>query len=117
MNSYCPYSKFSVSCSIKMNNGKVYTGVNVENCSFGLSSCAEANAIAKAISDNAYMYDIKEIIIETNTAPKITPCGACLQILYEHIPYFVPIICIGTASNKKYHINQLLPYPFVYSRL
>lgn len=110
--SYCPYSNFSVHCLIQTMNGKTYEGVNIENSSYGLTSCAEANAIAAIVKDNIDMYTIKNIIIKTNSAEWITPCGACRQIINEHIPSHVPIICIGTKSKDKYRINDLLPNPF-----
>ena len=121
MKSYCPYSKFSVKCTIYTKDNKIYEGVNVENASYGLTSCAEANAIAAYISDTprrkSWIHNIRSIRIETQCAPFITPCGACRQILAEHISDNVPIICTGSSKEKIFYINELLPYAFKLSKL
>ena len=74
---YVPYSKFPVAALLIDNNGKKYKGVNVENASYGLTLCAERNAITTAVTGG--MKKIKLLVITGNTPEPISPCGACRQ--------------------------------------
>lgn len=80
-NAYVPYSKFPVGACVLTENGKVYTGCNFENSSFGLTICAERNAVGSAIADGERK--IKAIAIVSPKMLNCTPCGACRQVLDE----------------------------------
>ncbi len=80
-NAYAPYSKFPVGACVLTENEKIYTGCNFENASFGLTICAERNAIGSAIADGERK--IKAIAIYSPNTDNCYPCGACRQVLYE----------------------------------
>ena len=108
---YVPYSKFPVAALLIDNNGKKHKGVNVENASFGLTLCAERNAITTAITGN--MKKIKLLVVTGNTPEPISPCGACRQVIKEFSDKDTVIIL--TNKNRKYRItslDELLPYSF-----
>jgi len=78
---YAPYSKFKVGAAVLTFEGKIFTGCNIENASFGLSICAERVAIFKAISEGYSRFKAIAIIGDTNQP--CTPCGACRQVILE----------------------------------
>lgn len=82
---YAPYSNFRVGAAVLTKDGHVYTGCNVENISFGLTSCAERNAIFSAISQRGKI-EIEAIGVITEHADGGTPCGACRQVISEFGP-------------------------------
>jgi cytidine deaminase len=82
-NSYSPYSKFAVGAAVLASNGKIYTGANVENVSYGLSMCAERVAIFNAISSGEKT--IKAVAVWTKSA-NAYPCGSCRQVINEFAP-------------------------------
>jgi cytidine deaminase len=110
---YSPYSKFNVACMLVLPD-KNYYGVNVENCSYSLTCCAEKNCITSAITDNTDLSLVKYIVLITDTANTITPCGACRQILAE---FFDKNMKIYTQGNNKiinmYTVGTLLPGEFI----
>lgn len=81
--SYSPYSLFPVGCAIVDQNDNVYLGCNVENASYGLSVCAERNAVFSAISKIGPGMKIRLAVIFTPTQNPTTPCGACRQVFQE----------------------------------
>ena len=83
-NAYCPYSKFKVGAAVLAASGKVYTGSNVENASYGLTMCAERSAIYAASS--AGEREIVALFLCSPRRTPIMPCGACLQVLSEFVP-------------------------------
>ena len=108
---YVPYSKFPVAALLIDDNGNMHKGVNVENASFGLTLCAERNAITTAITGN--MKKIKLLVVTGNTPEPISPCGACRQVIKEFSDKDTVIIL--TNQNRKYRItslDELLPYSF-----
>ena len=108
---YVPYSKFPVAALLIDNNGKKHKGVNVENASFGLTLCAERNAITTAVTEN--MKKIKVLVVTGNTPEPISPCGACRQVIKEFSDSETVIILAN--KDKKYKITsleELLPYSF-----
>ena len=112
--SYSPYSKFKVACMLVLNNNKQYFGVNVENCSYPLTSCAEKNCITSAITDNADLKTAKYMLVITNSADTITPCGACRQVLSEFFNEDLPIYTSGNNGiTNKYILQELLPHGFI----
>ncbi len=110
---YCPYSKFPVGACILYENGNIYTGCNVENSSFGLSLCAERNAMSNAINSGEQSQLIKIAIYSPNTT-KCFPCGACRQWVQE-FSFGNNIEIILEDDNKNccsYFINDIFPYSF-----
>ena len=112
---YSPYSKFNVACMLVFDDNEKYFGVNVENCSYSLTSCAEKNCIGSAITNKGNLKNAKYLLVITNSAKTITPCGACRQILAE---FFNPDFTIYTSAGdlseyKSYQLQQLLPCSFV----
>lgn len=108
---YVPYSKFPVAALLIDNNGKKHKGVNVENASFGLTLCAERNAITTAVTEN--MKKIKVLVVTGKTPEPISPCGACRQVIREFSDNDTVIILAN--KDKKYKITsleELLPHSF-----
>ncbi|MFZ8839048.1 MAG: cytidine deaminase [Pyrobaculum sp.] len=108
-NAYAPYSKFKVAAVVETKSGKVYTGVNVENASYGLTMCAERVAVFKAVSEGDR--DIEAVVVYTDTEEPTPPCGACRQVIAE----FNPEALIVMASRKKVvtaKLSELLPHAF-----
>ena len=108
-NAYAPYSKFSVGACVLACSGEVYTGCNVENASYGLTICAERNALANAIANGEKT--ISAIAIYSPNMENCLPCGACRQVIFE----FGKEIEIVTQIGKDYKvrkINELLPEGF-----
>lgn len=106
---YAPYSNFKVASIVKTKSGKIYTGVNIENASYGLTICAERVAVFKAVSEGDR--DIDTVIIYTDTDEPTPPCGACRQVIAE----FNPNALIVMASRKKVitqRLSELLPNVF-----
>jgi cytidine deaminase len=107
---YCPYSGFRVGCAVLTGGGEIASGCNVENASYGLTSCAERNAIFRAVGDGAA--SIVALVVYTPTAVPATPCGACRQVIAEFGPAArVRSICDGPDA-PEYAIGELLPAAF-----
>ena len=112
-NAYCPYSKFSVGACLLYENGNVYSGCNVENSSYGLSLCAERNAISTAIASGETS-KISKIAIYSPKSAKCYPCGACRQWLQEFEKGQDIQILLEDENGEilEYGINELLPHSF-----
>ncbi len=108
---YVPYSKFEVGAAITTKSGKLYTGVNIENASYGLTNCAERTAIFKAVSEGDL--DLDSIAIVADTEGPVAPCGACRQVMVE---FFSPKAKVYLANLKgdklETTIEELLPGAF-----
>ena len=112
-NSYSKYSNFKVAAALKLKNGEVITGVNVENASFGLSNCAERSALFTAYSRGVRKEDIAEMLITTEQDDFISPCGACRQVMNELMPQDAPIHLSNNKGEIKTILNKdLLPFAF-----
>ena len=110
-NSYSPYSKFAVGACILTENNKIYTGCNFENSSFGLTICAERNAVGSAIADGERK--IKAIAIYSPNSEYCQPCGACRQVLFEFKSESgLDVITTGKNGLKITPIETLLPEGF-----
>lgn len=108
--SYSPYSRFRVGAALLCEDGSVFTGVNVENRSFGLTVCAERSALLAAVSAGKRAF--KGIVIATPDADyAVSPCGACRQVLSEFLPAEAPV-AFGCSREKmvKSSIGELMPY-------
>lgn len=109
-NAYSPYSNFKVGAALLGRQGKVYTGVNVENASYGLTVCAERVAAFKAVSDGETKF--KYIAVTGSGNGYIYPCGACLQVLAEFSDDLKVIITDENNNYKEYSLNEMLPQAF-----
>lgn len=108
---YAPYSKFAVGAVIETNNGKVYTGCNIENVSYGLAICAERVALSKAVSDGIRKF--KRIVVVADTKGPCSPCGICRQALVEFSPDMEVVMANLKGETKIRKISSLLSEPFL----
>jgi len=107
--SYSPYSHFKVGAALKTTSGKVYTGTNVENASYGLTVCAERVAVYKAMSEGEREFEALAVFTE---ADELTPpCGACRQVLWEFSKNLI-IVLANSREEKILKLSDLLPLPF-----
>ena len=109
-NAYAPYSNFKVGCALLSATGQVFTGVNVENASYGLTTCAERMAVFKAVCVSKK--DFKKIAIVTDTKEPKYLCGACLQVLSEFCEDLKIICATVSGKTKTYTLKELLPKAF-----
>ena len=108
---YAPYSKFKVGACVLTGNGKIYTGCNFENSSFGLTICAERNAIGSAICDGEN--EIKAVAIYSPNTKHCYPCGACRQVINEFVSEEgVDIILEGEDSLEIVEFEDVFPKGF-----
>ena len=106
---YAPYSNYKVGAALLTKSGKLYTGCNIENSSYGLTNCAERTAVFKAVSEGEMEFEEMVIYVDSPNLP--TPCGACRQVLSE----FGSELKITIISNKEQmetSISELLPLGF-----
>jgi len=107
---YAPYSKFRVGAALLTKRGKVYTGANVENATFGLTVCAERVALFKAVTNGEKNF-VKIAVVADKDEP-VTPCGACRQVLSEFTSD-LKIICANLkGKTERYRLRKLLPEAF-----
>ncbi|MFO7870168.1 MAG: cytidine deaminase [Kiritimatiellia bacterium] len=116
-NAYCPYSNYAVGAALACADGRVITGVNVENASYGLTTCAERNALFAAVGkgkrDFAELAVVAKAPEPDGSVPR--PCGACLQALSEFCGKDFRIYTARSRAIDKYEtllLEQLLPRPF-----
>lgn len=110
-NSYSPYSGFPVGAAVLAGSGRVYSAPNVENASYGLTLCAERNAIFQAIG--AGEQHILALVLYTPTKETYTPCGACRQVLAEFAAGDAEVICVSeNGASKTFTLDLLLPDRF-----
>ena len=109
-NSYSPYSKFRVGAAVLTHSGKIFTGCNIENSSFSLTTCAERIALYKAVSDSQKKF--KAIAIVSDKHDYITPCVACRQVILELAGNIDVILVNGKGKSKVTNLATLLPSPF-----
>ena len=111
--SYSPYSKFAVGAALLTKNDEVYLGANIENAAFGLSMCAERNALYNAYCHGISQEDIEAIAIVADTELPVSPCGSCRQVLSELFPKSGKIYLANMHGDiKETTVDELLPYSF-----
>ncbi len=109
---YAPYSGFRVGAALRLTNGEVVTGVNVENVSYGLTLCAERSALVRAVSQFGPGIRIEAVAVANlNDAPS-PPCGACRQVLAEFILPDAPVIFPASDGERTLPFRELLPLAF-----
>src|SRR3569623_1788289 len=106
---HCPYSRFAVGAAVRAVDGRMFTGCNVENASFGLTMCAERNAIFQAVAAGAK--DSVALAGYTPTSQPVSPCGACRQVMAEFGAADVLSSCDG-ETTKRWTVAELLPDAF-----
>ena len=111
---YAPFSKFFVGAAILTSSGKIYSGCNVENSSYGLTNCAERTAIFTAIAEGADngKLDIQAVAVVNRDGVPCAPCGACRQVIYEFGPNAVVIYKGKGSTVEQTPITALLPEGF-----
>ena len=108
---YVPYSHFPIGAVLVAKNGQIFTGVNIENASFGLTNCGERTAIFKAVSEG--VTDFEELIVYGETEKPISPCGACRQVMAEFFSEDLKVTLVAKdKSTVVMTVKELLPYSF-----
>jgi cytidine deaminase len=111
---YAPYSKFYVGAALLFDDGEIVTGCNVENVSYGLSSCAERNALFRAISEQGSGRRIRAIAVANRNHCASTPCGACRQVLAEFVTPDAVITFPGDAGPQTVPFVEIFPCAFTF---
>lgn len=108
-NAYAPYSHFAVGAALLAESGRVYTGCNIENASYGLTCCAERNAIFAAVGAGERRF--KMLAVAADSPEPVAPCGACRQVIAE---FGIPLVVMGNLkeTTKTMTAEELLPYGF-----
>lgn len=113
-NSYSPYSNFAVGSALRFADGRVVTGTNIENASYGLALCAETVAVSKAMADGV-RGGLEAVAVTGPGDAPITPCGRCRQVLNElaQLGGTDPLIlCVGPDEVRRVRLSELLPDAF-----
>jgi len=109
-NAHTPYSRFKVGAALECTDGEVFSGCNIENAAFGSTMCAEASAIAAAVSSGRRSF--KRIAIISEGASYCFPCGACRQLLVEFAPEIEVLCARSDGRYVSYPLSSLLPMSF-----
>ena len=105
-----PYSGFKVGAALLAAGGRVYTGCNIENASYGLTVCAERVALLKALSEGERSFEM--IVVVADTADPTPPCGACRQLLWEYCGDIPVVLANLQKITGEHQMRDLLPLPF-----
>ena len=110
LNAYAPYSNYQVGASLLTKSGKIFTGCNVENASYGLCFCAERTAIVKAVSEGQRTF--AAIVVATDGGG--SPCGACRQFIAEFCEDDTLVIIhdVSSGDQTRHSVGELLPHAF-----
>jgi cytidine deaminase len=111
-NAYAPYSKFRVGAALRLSNGEVVTGTNVENASYGLTLCAERAAVARAVSQFGPRIRIAAVAVTNLNGQPSPPCGACRQVLAEFSAPDAPVMFRSGENTQTMRFSDLLPLSF-----
>jgi cytidine deaminase len=107
---YCPYSRFPVGAAVLTSSGEMFVGCNVENASYGLTICAERNAVFAMVAAGAR--DITAVAIHTPTDAPSGPCGACRQVIHEFGPD-ARVVCVSDGPDRiDVRLSELMPAAF-----
>jgi cytidine deaminase len=107
---HAPFSNFRVGAALEDASGRIHTGCNIENATYGLTLCAERVAVFKAISEGAR--EFRRIAIAADTDHLTPPCGACRQILWEFCGDLELILINPRGGCESIHLKDLFPRPF-----
>ena len=114
-NAFAPYSKFRVGAAIEDTDGRIHTGCNVENATYGLTVCAERVAVFKAISEGVRKF--RRVAVAADTDRLTPPCGACRQILWEFCGDIEIVLVNPRGTTETHRLKDLFPKPFDVSYL
>ena len=114
-NAYAPFSKFKVGAALEDIDGRIHTGCNVENATYGLTVCAERVAVWKAISEGVRKF--RRIAVAADTDSLTPPCGACRQILWEFCGDIEVMLVNLGGRTEMFRMKELFPRPFDVSYL
>ena len=109
-NAVAAYSGFKVGAALETKDGRIYTGCNIENVSYGLTVCAERVALWKALSEGAR--EFRQIAIVTDAAAVTPPCGACRQLLWEYCGDIPVRLHSLKGLDAEHRLADLFPHPF-----
>jgi cytidine deaminase len=110
LNARAPYSGFKVGAALETRGGKIFTGCNVENSTYGLTVCAERVALWKAISEGES--EFRRIAVVADTEVLTPPCGACRQLLWEFCGDVEVILANLRGNETRHQLKTLFPFPF-----
>lgn len=107
---HAPFSRFKVGAAVEDADGRIYTGCNIENATYGLTVCAERVAVFKAVSEGAH--GLRRIAVVADTDRLTPPCGACRQILWEFCGDAEVVLANLQGKTETLRLRDLLPRPF-----
>jgi homotetrameric cytidine deaminase len=110
--SYSPYSGFRVGAALRLTNGAVVTGTNVENVSYGMTICAERAALVRAVSEYGPEIRIEAVAIANLNKAASPPCGACRQMLAEFVLPDAPVMFPTATGLRVVPFREILPLAF-----
>lgn len=112
-NAYVKYSNFHVAAALRLTDGTIITGVNVENASYGLANCAERTALFTARTQGYKKEDIAEVVVTTKQDFIVSPCGACRQVMRELVPADTVVHMVDSNDHiLSVENKELLPHGF-----
>lgn len=112
-NAVAPFSKFKVGAALRTKAGKVYYGCNVENCTYGLTVCAERVALLSALAAGERAFSA--IAVVTQSDEPSTPCGPCRQLMWEYCGDIDVALANLEGKRVDYKLAELFPHPFSFS--
>lgn len=112
-NASAPFSKFKVGAALQTASGKIFHGCNVENCTYGLTVCAERVALLSAIAAGERKFTA--IAVVTQSEQPGTPCGPCRQLMWEYCGDIDVTLANLTGQTVEYKLSELYPHPFSFS--
>lgn len=116
--SHSPYSQKQVGAAIRLSNGKVFTGCNIENSSFGATVCAERTAVWNAVVAEGPQIQIVEVVVATEASPPWSPCGLCRQVINEFVAKKCDVFAVNPQGDiRTFTHRELLPHSFDRSAL
>ncbi|MGH9681454.1 MAG: cytidine deaminase [Candidatus Acidiferrales bacterium] len=107
---HAPHSNFRVGAAVRAKSGRIFSGCNVENSTYGLTLCAERVAIFKAISEGERGFDSIAVVADTDELTP--PCGACRQIIWEFCGDAEVVLANLKGEIERYRMSALFPKPF-----
>lgn len=114
-NAHAPYSRFLVGAALLTSDGRIFTGCNVENASFGLTNCAERTALFSAVAAGCRSFEAMAVVAHSGSKVIPYPCGACRQVMSEFCKPAMPVYVASTADVEAFErltMGELLPHTF-----